>query len=198
MIILFEDFLNEYNVASSGIITMYNLDPETKKRLETLGATVKEENRSGKDVTYEVSFATKALGDDILNLLQEVDPLPMPDMVHLYPGLFEMNSILVTESKNIYNMKRFDEFEKSISINESEVSFNVDESKIDFKKYSPADQKLVKFMSGLGVTGEEADKIFDVISASAADDENEKTIEKIVGAEKAKKISAFISGEDVD
>jgi len=116
MIKLFEDFLNEYNVANSGIITMYNLDDNIIMRLEVLGASVKEESRSGKDVTYEVSFPTKEIGDDILNLLQEVDPLPMPDMVHLYPGLFENN-------QNIYNMKSFDDFEKTVRINESEVSF---------------------------------------------------------------------------
>lgn len=124
---LFEQFLNEeYNVANSGIVVMYNLTPEAIKKLENFGAKVTKEATQGKDDIYDVAFATKEIGEEILNWLQtDGDPIPLPDLRHLYGGLFE-------KSKSNESMKNFDNFEKSIKINESEISFvNENEETID-------------------------------------------------------------------
>lgn len=148
---LFEQFLNEYNVAASGIVVMYNLTEEAIEALTALGAKVTKEAVQGKDSIYDVAFDNHEIGQKILNWLEEVDPLPMPDLRHLYPGLFE-------NSQYINSMKNFDDFEKRIRINESELSFINEGETIELiyvmddkgnpKNISVTDQEADAFLRG--------------------------------------------------
>ena len=90
---LFEDFINEEKqIASSGIITMYNLGIHDIQALNDLGASVTKDdvNSTVKDTTYEVKFDSKEVGEKIQDWLHEVeDGIPQEDIEALYPGLFE-------------------------------------------------------------------------------------------------------------
>lgn len=90
---LFEQFNEEKKIASSGIVTMYNLGPKDIEALNGwIGASVTkdEENSTDNDTTYEVKFDSKEVGEQIMDWLHDVeDGIPQGDIEALYPGLFE-------------------------------------------------------------------------------------------------------------